>query len=71
MNFPLNKFPDCIHFMTLTHFFYLIIIIVYKFLETSLYTIFITTLFNGNYIILFFYFFGLKKVALLALIVLF
>ena len=60
-------FPDCIHFMTLTHFF--IIIIVYTFLETLLSTIFITTLFNGIYIIMLF--FGSKKVAFLALIVLF
>ena len=44
------------------------IIIVYTFLETLLYTVFITTLFNGNYN---FIFVGLKKVALLALIVLF
>ena len=35
-----------------------IIIIVYTFLETLLYTVLITTLFNGNYII--FYFMGLK-----------
>ena len=44
---------DCINFMTLTHSFtYFIIITVYNFLETLLYTVFITTLFNGNYIII-------------------
>ena len=34
----------------------IITIIVYTILETCLYTGFITTLFNGNYIILFYYF---------------
>ena len=57
MNFPLDMFPDCIHFMTLTCFYYYI---VYTCLETLLYTVFITTLFNSNYIILF-YMFGSKK----------
>ena len=52
-------------------FYYFIIIIVYTFSETLLDTVCITILFNGNYIILFFYVLGLKKVALLALIVLF
>ena len=48
MNFPLDMFPNCIHFMTLTYFFNYFIIIVYTFLETLLYTVFITTLSNGN-----------------------
>ena len=65
-------FPDCIHFMTLTYFSIIFfIIIVYTFSESLLDTVCITILFNGNYIILFFYVLGLKKVALLALIVLF
>ena len=46
---------DCIHFMTLTNLLnnFIIIIIVYIFLETVLYTFFISTILNGNYIIIF------------------
>ena len=43
---------------TNSFFYYFFIISVYTFLETLLHTVFITTLFNGNYIILFF---GSKK----------
>ena len=56
--------------MTLTNFlnYFITIIIVYTFLETLLYTVFITAILNSNYIIIIF---GSKNVTLLALIVLF
>ena len=60
---------DCIYFMTLTNFFLLLLLLLYiHFLEMFTLHRFIDTLFNGNYSI---FFFGSKKVALLALLVLF
>ena len=54
-----------------TNLFVFIILLLYIYvLETLFYTGFMTTLFNGNYIIVFISFYS-KKVALLALIVLF
>ena len=51
VNLPLDMFPDCIHFMTLTYFSIIVfIIIVYTFSESLLDTVCITILFNGNYI---------------------
>ena len=48
MKFPLDMYA---FYDTNSFFYYFIIIIVYIFLETLLYTVFITTLFSGNYII--------------------
>ena len=64
MTFP-GHILDCINVMTLTNFFNYFII-VYIFLETLLYTVFITTILNGNYIIIIFV---SKNFALLAIIV--
>ena len=63
MNFPLDMFSGLYTCHDTNSFFYYYYCI--YFLKTLLYTVFITTLFNGNF------FFDLKKVALLALIVLF
>ena len=43
---------DCIHFMTLTNVLNYIIIVIIVYTFWKLYTIFITTILNGNYIFL-------------------
>ena len=50
------NFPSDMYTFYDNNSFFIIIIIVYTFLQTLFYTIFITTLFNGNYIILLFIF---------------
>ena len=66
--------PGLYTFYDTNSFVFIILLLLYKYLETLLYTVFMTTLFNGNYIYIYIYFakidfFKSKKVALLALIV--